>query len=121
MSKRRRLSSIDIRRLLAGHEGFLGVFPINRVKNVNPPKHTDISFIANLQADNLPGNHWVAIRRRSDNTGQYFDSFGRVPPLEIQNWFMKHSSRWAHNKQILQKDGDNVSCGYLCVKFIKNK
>src|SRR5271163_2324120 len=121
MSKRRRLSSIDIRRLLTGYNGFLGVFLINRVKNVNPSKHVSVSFIANLQAKNLPGNHWVAILRTSDNVCLYFDSCGRVPPLEIQNWFMKHSSRWAHNKNFLQKDGENVSCGYLCIKFVKNK
>src|SRR5277367_5051433 len=91
------LKTSNIRRALAGVPGFVGVYAINRVKDINVPKHRSISFVANLQADNLPGNHWVAVRRMADGSANYFDSFGRVPPLEIQHWLMKNSSIWTHN------------------------
>src|SRR5271163_3823962 len=115
----KQLTTVDLRRILKNYSGFLGVYPINRVKYVNPPKHIEVSFIANLQADNLPGNHWVAVRRRSDNVAEYFDSYGRIPPLEIQHWLTRHSSRWTWNKRQVQNINDKTACGYLCVKFVK--
>jgi len=121
MKQRPPLKTSDIRRALAGEPGFVGVYAINRVKDINAPKHRSISFVANLQADNLPGNHWVAVRRMADGNANYFDSFGRVPPLEIQHWLMKNSSIWTHNNLIVQKPNDKSACGYLCIKYVKNK
>src|SRR5277367_6182685 len=94
------LKTSDIRRALADEPGFVGVYAINRVKDINVPKHCSISFVADLQADNLPGNHWVAVRRMADGSANYFDSSGRVPP----------------NNLILQKSNDKSACDYLCIK-----
>ena len=114
------LTTIDICRLMQGDNDFVGVYPINKVLDIRVPKHKSVSFIANLQADNLPGNHWVAVRRSAAGNARYFDSFGRIPPLEIQHWLMKNSSVWTYNKLIVQDFNDKKSCGYLCIRFVKH-
>src|SRR5579863_7326157 len=74
------------------------VFAINKVPDIRPPLHSTVYFIANLQADNLPGSHWVAVRRLY-NQGYYFDLFGRLPPMEIMAWLTANCSSWTYNLQ----------------------
>ena len=87
------LTTHDIEDVLKEDDTFKGVFAINQVKDFKPLKASNVTFIANLQADNLPGNHWVAVRRNG-GAARYFDSVGRVPPPEIQRWLVKNSSNW---------------------------
>ena len=116
---RKQLDSEEIRKALELVPGFLGVFPINKIPQ-NVPSHCVLSFVANLQPDNLPGNHWVAVRKTVNGRGYYFDSFGRLPPREIQHWFMKNCSNWTYNKLIVQKLDDSSACGYMCITFVKS-
>ena len=113
------LTTKDIEDAMVGDPQFQGIFAINRVKDLKVPKDQHVTFIANLQADNLPSNHWVAVRR-SGGAAQYFDSAGRVPPPEIQRWLVKNSSNWTYNNKLLQSLNDDTSCGYLCIAFVKN-
>ena len=113
------LTTHDIEDVLKEDATFKGVFPINQVKDFKPLKASNVTFIANLQADNLPGNHWVAVRRNG-GVGRYFDSAGRVPPPEIQRWLVKNASNWTYNNKLLQSPLDDKSCGYLCIAFVKN-
>ena len=114
------LTTDDIQRYLKSDNEFIGVYPINKVNGINTPKLKNVAFIANLQADNLPGNHWVAVRRCSSGYAKYFDSFGRIPPREIQHWLVNNSNCWTHNKLIMQKLDDKTACGYLCIAFVKH-
>ena len=91
------LSTSDINKYLCNVKHFKGVFPINKVTAIQPKKEEYVTFIANLQPDNLPGNHWVAVRRTNEYCGFYFDSYGRLPPPEIQMWLTKNSSKWTYN------------------------
>ena len=93
------------------------VFAINKVPDIRPPLHSTVYFIANLQADNLPGSHWVAVRRLH-NQGYYFDLFGRLPPMEIMAWLTANCSSWTYNLQCLQDKDDLTACGYLCIAFV---
>ena len=117
---KKNLTSVDIGKRLKHVKSFVGVFPINKVHLLCPPKNIAVSFIANLQPDDLPGNHWVAVHRTKEYSAIYFDSFGTIPPAEIQHWLVKNSGEWSWNKRQVQKDSDMNSCGYLCIKFIKS-
>ena len=50
------LSTTDINKYLCNVKHFKGVFPINKVATIQPKKEEYVTFIANLQPDNLPGN-----------------------------------------------------------------
>ena len=114
------LSTSDINKYLCNVKHFKGVFPINKVTTIQPKKEEYVTFIANLQPDNLPGNHWVAVRRTNEYCGFYFDSYGRLPPPEIQMWLTKNSSKWTYNFLRIQNTKDVSACGYLCIAFVKN-
>ena len=115
---RPQLSTLQINKVMKDDDSYLGTFAINKIPT--PPPHKNVSFIVNLQSDNLPGNHWVAVRRLANGRGEYFDSFGRMPPMEIQHWLVKHSNDWTHNTIRYQKPNDKSACGYLCIAYLKN-
>src|SRR5437867_12607183 len=115
------LNTIDIQNELYADPYFIGVFPIDKINTIKIFRNKKITFIANLQPSNLAGNHWVAVRRNSNNTAEYYDSFGKLPPPEIQHWMMQNASSWIWNSEIFQNKNDTVSCGYLCINFVKNK
>ena len=115
---RKQLTTTEKGKALELEPGFLGVFAINQIPQ-DVPQHCALSFVANLQPDNLPGNHWVAVRRSASGRGYYFDTFGRMPPREIQHWLMKNCSNWTYNKLIVQKLDDSSACGYMCIRFVK--
>ena len=93
------------------------MFPINKlpqdIKNLPV-----IKMIANLDPQNLPGTHWVAFVIRKE-VGFYFDSFGNIPLMEAQHWLAKNATKWDYNTTSVPASSDKVSCGYLCLKFLK--
>ena len=95
---------------------FIGVFALNKL-----PQHVlpgPCKLIVNLQYANLPGSHWTAIYRNDSGLGYYYDSFGRIPPLEIQCWLVNNCGHWTWNTLTIQYDLS--SCGYLCIDFLKH-
>src|SRR5213596_1626025 len=106
---------------MRGDPYFIGVFPIDKITSIKEVRNKKITFIANLQPANLYGNHWVAVCRDSNNMATYFDSFGKLPPPEIQHWLVQNASSWNWKTEIIQNKNDMVSCGYLCIDFVKNK
>jgi len=114
------LSTSDLQQVFKNNKDFLGVFALNKLpRQVNPVGKCKL--IVNLQYANLPGTHWTAISRNDDGVGDYFDSFGRIPPLEIQAWLIRHCTpQWTWNEKTVQKDTDTVSCGYLCIDYLNN-
>jgi hypothetical protein len=111
------LDSNDLRAIMDTEPNFIGVFASNELPNRVPPNVT-IKLIVNLDPKPLKGFHWTAIYRKQ-RRGYYFDTFGRPPPRRIRNWLSQNCLRWAFNEKILQSPNDKVSCGYICVKFLK--
>lgn len=73
-----------------------------------------LNIILNMSSSNHPGTHWIAIHTLKDKI-IYFDSFGQVPPIEVENWGKKNITY--NNYQIEKLDGEN--CGQLCLLFLK--
>jgi hypothetical protein len=112
------LTTSQLRAAFAQDPEFLGVFALNRIPMRKIPLTRNVKFIANLDADNLPGSHWVAVKR-TNGQGFYFDSFGRIPPLEIQLWLARNCTLWTYNRQVVQSKKNEILCGYLCIAFLK--
>src|SRR5438552_16665749 len=112
------LTTIDLNNALGNDPAFLGTWAINQMPK--PPLLIGkVKMVVNLQPNNLPGSHWVAIFRRDSGFGYYFDSFGSIPPLAIQRWMHNNCNTWTWNRQTIQPSNNDVLCGYLCIEFLK--
>lgn len=92
---------------------FLGVFPADEV-----PKCTSkfpLCFVANTDAANNPGEHWVACWCESSEQFEFFDSAGMLhdvyPQLRIPYKVTQH------NVVQLQQLSSNA-CGHFCIYFL---
>ena len=111
-----RLDTNELRYAMQDDSSFIGVFPIDLLpRHVN--KQKTIKLIVNLEPSNLPGSHWICIYRRNGKA-YYFDTFGRIPPTDIQHWLASNSRDWIHNTNRVQSESDKISCGYICVYFL---
>src|SRR5271154_1771499 len=88
------LSTHELQYAMKGDPAFIGVFPIDILPTgVNMLK--TVKFICNLQPSNLPGSHWVAVYR-TQGRGYYMDTFGRIPPPELQCWLGVNAKSWVY-------------------------
>jgi len=86
-----------------------GVF----MKDELPNKLTKGFYVINLQSSTEGnGTHWVALYY-NPVCSYYFDAFGFIAPLEIQNKIKPY----AYNDKHIQ-DLNSSSCGYYCIAFI---
>jgi hypothetical protein len=71
-------------------------------------------YIINLDDRDGIGTHWVAFYFNPPLISIYFDSFGFVPAIEIEQLIKPY----IYNKKTIQ-DLNSSSCGYFCIAFIK--
>lgn len=112
------MNTNQIRFLLKGLKGFLGVFASDEIPRIVPHKIPQC-FVANLDPSWKPGSHWVAFCiRKSKNIKvlEYFDSYGLFPPLELN----KKEWKVIYNKTRFQKLRSTV-CGHYCVFFVRQR
>lgn len=77
-------------------------------------------FIFNTDPSNKPGSHWVSVVIFEDQTGYFFDSYGRYPTnKEFINFMNKHTIKWDYNNKQLQGYFSDV-CGQYCLLFVHN-
>ena len=79
---------------------------MNKLKN-------DGFYIINLDSSNNPGTHWTSLYFHPLNS-YYFDSFGFVPPLEVE----QKIKPYIYNDADIQ-DFNSEACGYYALAFIK--
>ena len=96
----------------------VGCFPLDQLpKN---PGRQPFGLVANTEPSNKPGEHWVAVWVDGRGRGEYFDSYGRPPKLELQ----RHIKNWAPNGWHQVIDGDPIQellstvCGQHCLWFL---
>jgi hypothetical protein len=90
-----------------------GVYAANRL-----PKNHDIPacIIVNTDPATKPGSHWIALYIASDGV-EYFDSFGRFPRKDFNNYLKDYSKNIQHNGVRIQGPLSN-SCGQYCVYYL---
>ncbi len=82
------------------------------------PKETECAIV-NFNNSNQPGTHWVAFYKNGVQR-IYFDSFGQIPPTEIQK-YLKTPEEYKHNTPVIERNTDVVQkpntniCGHLCI------
>ena len=81
--------------------------------------HSKECAILNFNTSSQSGSHWVCYFKNGHER-IYFDSFGQVTPIEIQNYLKTQSERDL-NRQVIQRNTDIVQnvnthvCGHLCL------
>ena len=111
ISRKNALTNFDIMRIIQsqGVNDFNGVY----MKDQLPDKLERGSYIVNLQSSkDGGGTHWVCLYY-TPNFSYYYDSFGFVPPLEIQNKIIPY----IYNDMEIQ-DIDSTACGFYCVALV---
>ena len=75
--------------------------------------------IVNFNTSHEPGSHWVCYYKDGSQR-IYFDSFGQVTPMEIQQ-YLKTKREFEENMNVIQRNTDIVQrinssdCGHLCL------
>jgi len=111
ISLKNALSNFDIIEILRsqGVADFQGVL----MKDELPSRLSRGSYIVNLASrTESNGTHWTAFYY-TDTFSYYFDSYGFVPPLEVQEKIIPYT----YNDEEIQ-DIDSTACGYYCVAFV---
>lgn len=90
------------------------VFAANRI-----PVHmtAPVYIISNLDPDNKPGSHWVAIHINTDGVGEYFDTFGRKPTSHHLSFLCKNTKKWIYNSNVIQSVFSSL-CGQYCLLYL---
>jgi len=118
-------SATQLKEAAQGAPGFLGVFSSDNLPTRFEPGE---SLIANYDAKDRPGSHWIAMKRAPDGSGLYFDSFGLPPDAEdsilhdrtaFGKWLRSHSNgQIRFNEFDFQSLADNT-CGQWATTFVK--
>jgi hypothetical protein len=75
----------------------------------------DKFYIVNLQDhDEGSGTHWTVFYYNKPLTSTYFDSYGFIAPLDVQD----RIKPYIYNDAEIQ-DFNSSACGYFCIAFIK--
>lgn len=108
------LSNVEINEYMKNINGYLGCF----AKDMIPPKlKKNKAYICNFQNSNESGSHWVCCINKK-NVLYYFDSYGVVPIVEIQNTKDKYNKILYNSYQIQPMDNVSVTCGFYCMFFV---
>ena len=97
---------------------YVGTFSLNTVPALPPSSSSSSSFIVNTQTENLPGQHWIAVRCIRD-TAWIFDSLAFPPLPTLCNHLLIH----CHMKHLYQcktvvQPPQTQTCGHHCVFFL---
>jgi len=89
---------------------FQGVYSVDTL----PPNPR--LLVCNTDPSTKPGSHWIAIYVDKNGRGDYFDSFGRAPNREFEDYMNKHCRVWTFNRKQLQSVISRF-CGFYCCFF----
>ena len=72
------------------------------------------SLILNIDSSSGEGTHWTCLFSK-DGKCFYFDSYGFVPPIEVQN-YCKNKENYSNTFKI--QAPNEVICGHYCIYVI---
>ena len=116
------IKASSINKILTCTPNFIGCFAENEVTNLTITSYP-CSLIINLDHDNLPGSHWVAVYI-SKETLEVWDTLG----FRILDWpripcnLLKFLHRYVFNRRVIIskriQSSSSILCGYFCIYFI---
>lgn len=110
------LSNQEIDEYFKGNRLYGGCYS----KDQLPKKIQNKFIIINLQ-DNDEGNgtHWVAIVNTIHDMCTYFDSYGVMPPVEIQEYMLSSDKPKVNTFPYHLQDIGSSACGWYCIYVIE--
>ena len=107
-------STVQLNKRMRKRSGFMGTYSFNQIPNYLP---VHSCYIVNVDTENLPGKHWIAVMRGGDDYVKYFDPLGQIPlrPIcqNIQNLKILYTLNSAQNIY-------SMTSGQHCVYFLYN-
>jgi hypothetical protein len=108
------LSNFDIIKIIENMKlthVFGGVYSKDQLPTLQRNKF----YIINLESSDAGrGSHWTVFFYNKPLTSIYYDSFGFIAPLEVQEKIMPY----IYNENEIQ-NYKSSACGYYCIAFIK--
>lgn len=105
------MNSLEIERILSANcVLFRGVFSCDTL-----PDRVRGLIVCNTDPHDKPGEHWIAMYIDDDH-GEYFDSFGRVPPKVFKDYLNRNCKYWIFNDKQLQSICSRF-CGHYCIYY----
>ena len=116
------LSNEDMDSMFQNMKGYLGTHSKDLLSSIKIPKKYPSFAIINMQdEDKGTGSHWVAMYNDPDDKKHiyYFDSYGVVPPADVEKWLKTTGKEILYNTSQIQNI-KSTSCGWYCVCFVFN-
>ena len=92
---------------------FIGVYPIDRIPLVLPPKSLTI---VNLDPSDKKGSHWIVIHHITKGKIEHFDSLGNKPDKKIHNLLTANNMTYKYNNKRIQNFFTDT-CGLYCIYY----
>jgi hypothetical protein len=103
------MNTEEIERALRTTKDFDGVFSVDTL-----PDRPRL-LVCNTDPSTKPGRHWICICVQQ-GSGEYFDSFGRRPSVQIERYLNRRCSSWTYNDRQLQSVISKF-CGHYCIYY----
>jgi hypothetical protein len=84
----------------------------------NLPNQLTSSIIVNFDAENLPGTHWVCMRRDVNNNICYFDPLLLSHPLSISNFLANQNFYLLFKNKSSNQNMFAETCGQHCIFYL---
>lgn len=110
------MNANNINQKLSKLNYFVGTFPCDRIPIViKRPAY----FVINTDSHDKPGEHWVCMILKPNETGEYFDSFGLPPLVEHIKYYLDYTcpKGWCYNTVTLQ-GLTSFCCGQYCIIYL---
>ena len=82
------------------------------------------SYVINTDVIKNPGQHWVCVYFDIQDDGcvigEYFDSYGRYPCIEIERFLSDNCTRWIYSEDVLQGLFTKL-CGHYCIYYLYHR
>lgn len=114
------LSNLEIDEFAADAEieDYLPAMPVDRLPELNGQTAVFIMNTEPSTGDRLNG-HWIAIRVNEDDSVEYFDPLGELPPKEFWDWLDEEDIYGQVKVSQTKLQSDNSStCGFFALKFL---
>lgn len=94
---------------------YLGAFSLDTLPTMLPEV---VSFIVNTHTHNLPGQHWMAVRRIQQDVW-IFDPLAFPPVPELCNYLLSQCTN-LHISRVSAQPAQTQTCGQHCVYYLYN-
>lgn len=109
------MDSVEISKILRQICGdmFVGVYARDQLPRIT---RRPSLLIANTDAADRPGTHWIAIYFDADETGELFDPLAQPIHGDFSDYVNKYCKRWITNIRQIQSVVSRF-CGHHCVVY----